>query len=83
MSESSYKKFWKGITSKMETEGLTAHIFRHNYATLLYYSGISPKMAAKIMGHADTTMIMRVYAHLDEEKEGVADKLNSIITAKK
>ena len=32
-------------------------------------------MAAKLMGHKDTTMIVKIYAHLDELKERVTDKL--------
>lgn len=58
---------------------LTAHIFRHNYATMLYYSGISLKKAAALMGHSDTKMIMEVYSHLDEQKEQTETKLNSFI----
>ena len=58
---------------------LTAHIFRHNYATMLYYSGISLKKAAALMGHSDTRMIMEVYSHLDEQKEQTETKLNSFI----
>lgn len=60
-------------------KGLTAHIFRHNYATMLYYSGISIKKAAALMGHTDTKMIMQVYAHLDDEKERAAEKINECI----
>lgn len=83
MSQSSYVKFWSGIQKKLlplaPTAGeLTAHIFRHNYATKLYYSEISPKMAAKLLGHANTTMIMKVYAHLDDARELSAEKLNRI-----
>ena len=48
---------------------LTEYIFRRTYATNLYYSGISLKKAAYLMGHADTTMILKVYAQLDDEKE--------------
>ena len=58
---------------------LTAHIFRHNYATMLYYSGISIKKAAALMGHTDTKMIMQVYAHLDDEKEQTSEKINACI----
>lgn len=58
---------------------LTAHIFRHNYATMLYYSGISLKKAAALMGHADTKMIMEVYSHLDDLKEQTETKLNNSI----
>ena len=59
--------------------GLTAHIFRHNYCTMLYYSGITPKKAVDLMGHSDVKMIMEVYAHLDEEKEAVQSKLDNAI----
>ena len=79
-SRTAYQNFFrrikKGLSPLAPTaKDLTAHIFRHNYATMLYYSDVSPKMAAKLMGHKDTTMIMRIYAHLDEQKENVSDKL--------
>ena len=82
MSLSSYVKFWNGIIRALvpfaeSAKDLTAHIFRHNYATILYYSGISPKMAAKLMGHSNTQMIMQIYAHLDDEQEKTSDKLDA------
>ena len=83
MTLSSYVKFWNGIVKQLvplapSAEELTAHILRHNYATMLYYSNVSPKMAAKIMGHSNTQMIMQVYAHLDDAQEKVIEKLDSI-----
>lgn len=83
MTLSSYVKFWKGITNAMvpiapTSEELTAHLFRHNYATMLYYSNISLKKAAQLLGHEGTQMIMQVYAHLDDEQEKAAEKLNNI-----
>ena len=94
MTHSAYVKMWKSIIKKMNEavatdaerklkqnpiSGLTAHIFRHNYATMLYYSGISIKKAAQLMGHANTKMIMEVYAHLDEDQEKVIQKIDSNI----
>lgn len=94
LSKSQYVKMWGRIIRKMNeavtTEkermvcaepirGLTAHIFRHNYCTMLYYSGISQKKAVELMGHSDLKMIMEVYAHLDEKKESVQEKINSAI----
>lgn len=58
---------------------LTPHLFRHNYCTMLYYSGISQKKAVELMGHSDINMIMNVYAHLDEQKEKVQTKLDNAI----
>lgn len=94
LSKTQYVKMWERIIKKMnaavtsETEkligtepitGLTAHIFRHNYCTMLYYSDISQKKAVELMGHSDIKMIMEVYAHLDEQKEAVQEKLNNAI----
>ncbi len=94
LSKTQYVKMWDRIIRKMndavtsEREkiigaepitDLTAHIFRHNYCTMLYYSGISQKKAVELMGHSDIRMIMEVYAHLDEEKEAVQEKLNAAI----
>ncbi len=50
---------------------LKPYSFRRNYATMLYYSDISIKKAAYYMGHADTKMILQVYAQIEDEKEGV------------
>lgn len=94
VTKSSYDKMWASIIKKMNlavmTEaqaklrqfpiaGLTAHIFRHNYCTMLYYSGISILKAVELMGHSDKKMIMDIYAHLDEEKENAAEKINTSI----
>ncbi len=46
---------------------------------MLYYSGITIKKAAALLGHSNTKMIMEVYSHLDEEKEKAVEKLNENI----
>lgn len=95
LSKTQYVKMWERIIRKMNDAvtsdnekligaepitGLTAHIFRHNYCTMLYYSGISQKKAVELMGHSDLKMIMEVYAHLDEEKEAVQEKLDNAVS---
>lgn len=57
---------------------ITAYYFRHNYATMLYYSKVSMKEAIRLMGHSDHTMIMKIYSHLDQERENTREKLKSI-----
>lgn len=84
-SKTAYRLFFTRIRNKLaeiapSASELTAHMFRHNYATQLYYSNITLKMAARLLGHSDTTMITRVYAHLDEQKEQVAAKLDSVFS---
>lgn len=95
LSKTQYVRMWNRIIGKMNSAvitdrekmicsepiiGLTAHIFRHNYCTMLYYSGISQKKAVELMGHSDIRMIMEVYAHLDDEKEEVREKLDEAIS---
>lgn len=91
ITKSSYDKMWKDIIKKMNEAvmtdqerstgikpiKLTAHYFRHNYCTILYYSGLSVGKAVELMGHADYKMIMNVYKHLDDEKECTIEKINN------
>ena len=85
MGNGAFGGFWKRIIKKLSAvcpscSELTPHMFRHNYATMLYYSNISLKMAAKLLGHSNVEMIMKVYAHLDEQKENAAEKLNAVFS---
>lgn len=70
-----YKDMWKSIRAKIEaldptSEGLTAHIFRHNYCTRLCYQvpTLSTKMIAKLLGDSEK-MVLDIYSHILEEKE--------------
>ena len=82
MSQSSYTKFWKNIIKKMDAPTLTAHMFRHNYETLLHYSDISPKKAAQLLGDSSIEMVIRIYAHLDEQKENAIEKINGMFPSR-
>ena len=58
-------------------QGLTAHIFRHNFCSELCYQvpEISTKMIAKLLGD-DERMVLEVYSHIVAEKENVAESLS-------
>ena len=58
-------------------QGLTAHIFRHDYCTQLCYQvpRISTKMIARMLGDTEQ-MVLNVYSHIDEEKEDVINAIN-------
>lgn len=53
---------------EFDPDGFTPYVFRHTYATLLYYSGIRLKDAEYYMGHSDSKMLNDVYIHLDKQK---------------
>ena len=91
ITKSSYVKKWKrietsienklygeNILAKMNTRKITALVFRHNFCTQLYYSGISRKKAAEIMGHSSYQMIEKIYASLYEKQEKSYDKIDAM-----
>lgn len=57
----------------------TPHQLRHSYCTMLYYSGITIKETQKLMGHSSADMVYNIYAHLDEQKEDISNKINNYV----
>lgn len=86
MTRSAYRRMWERIIKEMNKvsskpiEGLTAHIFRHNYCTNLCYQipQISIKMVARLMGDKEAT-VLNVYNHLMMEKEDSTAAVNSAL----
>lgn len=86
MTRSAYRRMWERIIKEMNkvlsqpVEGLTAHIFRHNYCTNLCYQipQISIKMVARLMGDKEAT-VLNVYNHLMMEKEDSTAAVNSAL----
>lgn len=48
--------------------GVTPHILRHTYCTLLFASGADLKTVQYLMGHADPATTLRVYTHYVESR---------------
>ena len=44
------------------------HQIRHEYATILYESGMDPKQAQQLLGHAQISTTMDIYTHISEKK---------------
>lgn len=62
----------KKFKGERPIQGLTPHIFRHNYCTELCYQipQISTKKIAQLLGDTEK-MVLDVYSHIVEEKEDV------------
>ncbi|MBR4079728.1 MAG: site-specific integrase [Christensenellaceae bacterium] len=61
---------------------LTAHYFRHNYASVLYNAGVDILAAQRYLGHADVKTTLAIYAHLSKGREHeAADKVRSAFAA--
>ena len=57
----------KVLEAHPEYPELSAHELRHTRATLWIAQGVSPMMAARLLGHSDTKMLMKIYDHTDVE----------------
>lgn len=87
MTKSSYDKMWIRIRKRMqevseeEIQGLTAHVFRHNYCTNLCYQipTISIKKIAQLMGDTEK-MVLDVYNHMILEKEDAVTAITAAMS---
>lgn len=61
-------------------KGLSAHVFRHEFATILYYSGVDLLEAIRLFGHSDSKTLTDIYAELRKEESRSKDKLNEYLT---
>ena len=93
VTQSAYVKMWKRILRKMndalldpekpkqeqedQITDLTAHTFRHNYATVLFNSEVSVKEAQHLLGHSTINVTMDIYTHLEEAKKETVEKINN------
>jgi integrase len=73
-----YYPFKKKDKGEKPIQGLTAHVFRHNYCTMLCYQipKISTKKIAQLMGDTEK-VVLDVYSHIVEEEEQITEALNS------
>lgn len=59
---------------------VTAHQFRHEYATMLYNAKVDVLEAKAIMGHSDITTTRRIYTHIKKRQmQDAVEKLNNYI----
>lgn len=55
---------------------VTAHQIRHGYATALLESGVDPKTAQVLLGHAQLSTTMDIYTHVrDGQLKAAAEKM--------
>lgn len=54
---------------EIEGKNITSHYFRHTFITMAIQNKMDRDLIARQVGHADTTMIERVYSHFTKEME--------------
>lgn len=76
-------KPWKGYAINCRFARLRAklgfpffpYILRHSWCTDALLRGVDPLSVGLLMGHADASMVMRVYSHLTQQDEFLMSKL--------
>ena len=57
---------------------LCLYVFRHSFATRMLTAGVDPMTVATLLGHADTSMLGKVYQHLAQCPEHLLLHLNRV-----
>ena len=63
LPNSNYDRYLEKICDKSGIERISMHTLRHTFATRCIESGMKPKTLQKILGHANISMTMDLYAH--------------------
>lgn len=70
---------FKKILKKADLPDYNFHSLRHTFATRLLESGENVKVIAELLGHANVSLTLNIYAHaLPEKKHSAIEKLSSI-----
>ena len=59
-----YQRAFKSALAEAGLESITLHELRHSYASTMVRGGAPLFVVAKALGHTDTRMVDRHYAHL-------------------
>jgi integrase len=60
-------------------EGLTPHKLRHTCCSLLFVCGYELPRVMAMLGHADSAVTLRIYAHVMSTDEGERERLRALI----
>lgn len=62
--QATYHRPWKAVLAGAKIEDVTLHELRHTYASTMVRGGAPLMVVAQALGHTDTRMVEKHYAHL-------------------
>ncbi len=66
------KRSFRPLLKKAGLPSIRFHDLRHTAATLLLSRGVNPKVVSEMLGHADISITLRVYAHVTPHMQQAA-----------
>lgn len=73
------KRSFKRYLAKAGLPAIRFHDLRHTAATLLLSRGINPKVVSEMLGHADISITLRIYAHVTPHmQQAAADVMDAL-----
>lgn len=80
MSRGAFRRFWDRLhTMAGLGDDVTPHIFRHTYATKLFFGGVDVKTAQYLLGHSSVSVTLGIYTHLaTPDSDEIGDKINQL-----
>lgn len=80
----SITNWFHDFIKKTDIPNIHIHSLRHTNATLLIAEGINVRLVSQMLGHAQTSTTMNIYAHaIQSEQAKAAEKLGDILDVKK
>lgn len=74
---------FRKILKQAELGPFKLYDLRHSYASHLLHEGVNVTDVAAVLGHASPTTTMQFYAHPNEDRGYIADKLTAARKAKR
>lgn len=79
MEPRTYQKLFQRILANVGVKSRKFHAIRHTFATRALELGVDIKTLSEILGHANVSTTLNIYAHsLFEQKKNAIDRLNNM-----
>lgn len=76
-----HKNSWKRLLKRAGLPPTRFHDLRHAAATLMLSRGVPVKVVSEMLGHADVSTTLSIYAHvLPDMQESAADAMDDILS---
>ena len=74
----SHRRAWEQVRAAAGLPGLRVHDLRHSAATFLLAAGLGVHATAKVLGHRDASLVLRLYGHaLPAEVSTAAERMEA------